>query len=87
MDYGFMVKKKFRNPDRKSIHYRKQSPFQGSDRQIRGMILRVLLEEPQICLLQLSRKLGIDRERLNEILHVLKEEGLIRKRGGNFAIK
>lgn len=86
MDYGFMVKKKFGNPDRKSIHYKKQSPFQGSDRQIRGMILRVLLEDPQISLLQLSRKLGIDSKRLNEILRALKEEGLIHKQGRNFAI-
>jgi len=86
MDYGVMVKKKFRNPDRKSIRYQRQSPFQGSDRQIRGMILRILLEESQISPLQLSQKLRIDQERLKRITRALKEEGLIQTIGRNFTI-
>jgi len=81
MDYGAMAKKEFRNPGRKSIHYQRQSPFQGSDRQIRGMILRVLLEEPQISLLQLAQTLGIDQARLKRSTLALKEEGLIQTKG------
>jgi len=86
MDYGVMVKKEFRNPGRKSTHYQRQSPFQGSDRQIRGMILRVLLEEPQISLLQLSQTLGIAQERLKRSTLALEEEGLIQTKGRNFTI-
>ena len=86
MDYGAMAKKEFRNPGRKSIHYQRQSPFQGSDRQIRGMILRVLLEEPQISLLQLAQTLGIERERLEKSTFALEEEGLIQRKGRNFTI-
>jgi len=86
MDYGVMVKKKFRNPDRKSIRYQRQSPFQGSDRQIRGMILRVLLEEPQISLAQLAQTLGIDQKRLKRSTFALEKDGLIQKQGRNFTI-
>ncbi|MDQ5890397.1 MAG: A/G-specific adenine glycosylase [Candidatus Dependentiae bacterium] len=42
MDYGVMLKKTHPNPSRKSKHHVKQSRFEGSDRQIRGAIIRVL---------------------------------------------
>lgn len=42
MDYGVMLKKSVINPSRKSVHHTKQSKFEGSDRQIRGMILKIL---------------------------------------------
>ena len=35
------------NPNRRSAHYTKQSPFEGSDRQIRGRLLKVLLSEEE----------------------------------------
>lgn len=44
MDYGVMLKKTMINPSRKSKHHAKQSKFEGSDRQIRGMILRILTQ-------------------------------------------
>ena len=44
MDYGVMLKKTVGNASRLSKHYHKQSPFQGSERQIRGLILQHLLE-------------------------------------------
>jgi A/G-specific adenine glycosylase len=46
MDYGAMLKKTVGNVSRLSAHYTKQSRFEGSDRQIRGMILQVLLDLP-----------------------------------------
>lgn len=42
MDYGSYIKKEFGNPNDKSKHYTKQSAFEGSDRQIRGAVLRTL---------------------------------------------
>jgi A/G-specific adenine glycosylase len=32
MDYGVMLKKRHQNPNRKSAHYHKQGPFEGSNR-------------------------------------------------------
>lgn len=43
MDYGSYLATQLPNPNRRSKHYAKQSKFAGSDRQIRGEILRLLL--------------------------------------------
>jgi len=55
MDYGVMLGeiarrgtrdgKSIRNPNRRSAHYARQSKFAGSDREIRGKILRTLLTQ------------------------------------------
>ncbi len=44
MDYGTYLKGQVENPNKKSKHYAKQSQFKGSDREIRGEILRMLLK-------------------------------------------
>jgi len=76
----------YRNPSRKSAHYQRQSPFQGSNRQIRGMILRVLLEEPEISLLELFQRLKVNREQLERAISELQKEGFIENRGRGLAI-
>lgn len=48
MDYGVMLKKIIGNASRASAHYQRQTSFQGSDRQIRGLILQVLLDHDTI---------------------------------------
>jgi len=47
MDYGAMLKKAVPNPNRRSAHYSRQSPFPGSDRELRSRILRLFLAQPQ----------------------------------------
>jgi A/G-specific adenine glycosylase len=42
MDYGVYIKKTFGNPNGRSTQYAKQSTFKGSDREIRGAIVRHL---------------------------------------------
>ncbi len=44
MDYGAWVKKTQPNPSRRSKHHTKQTSFQGSRRQLRAQVLRLLLE-------------------------------------------
>lgn len=44
MDYGAMLKEALPNPNRRSAHYSRQSPFAGSRRQVRGAILRLLAD-------------------------------------------
>lgn len=55
MDYGVYLKKAHKNPSRRSAHHTKQSKFTGSDRQIRGAILRHLLKEKIASFAQLER--------------------------------
>lgn len=46
MDYGSHLVKIVENPNRKSRHYTRQSRFEGSVRQVRGVILRSLIQGP-----------------------------------------
>jgi len=86
MDYGVIVKKESQNPNRRSAHYQKQTPFEGSDRQIRGMILRALTMESPISQQEIIRRLGMDPERVKKNLFHLQKEGFFKKRGDRFTI-
>jgi len=44
MDYGTHLKKTLPNPNRRSKHYSKQSRFEGSNRQVRAAIIRMLTQ-------------------------------------------
>lgn len=80
MDYGVMLKKDYENPNRRSAHYQKQSPFQGSNRQIRGKILKVLTCEPYISEGEIGQKLQVCPEKLRDTLFQLQKEGFIKRR-------
>jgi A/G-specific adenine glycosylase len=86
MDYGAMLKKRHQNPNRKSAHYQKQSPFEGSDRQIRGMILRALTTELSMSEREIIRRLGMDPGRVKRNLIQLQQEGFLRQRRNRFTI-
>jgi A/G-specific adenine glycosylase len=55
MDYGAFLSALPENPNKRSRHYQRQSPFEGSVRQVRGAILKVLVgcgEVPEKDLIQ-----------------------------------
>lgn len=58
MDYGVKLKKECKNPSRRSKHHAKQSTFEGSNRQLRGRIVKLLLENPNLTSGELSQMLG-----------------------------
>lgn len=86
MDYGVMLKKQYQNPNRRSAHYHKQTPFKGSNRQLRGMILKVLTREPSMSERELVQTLKIDPKRVKSTLMQLLDEGFIKKSGNNYII-
>jgi A/G-specific adenine glycosylase len=49
MDYGAWIKKTETNPSRRSKHHTRQSPFEGSRRQLRAMVLRLFLADSPLC--------------------------------------
>ena len=65
------------NPNRRSASYHRQTPFEGSDRQVRGFILRHLLGNGEIDEGWLRDRLPVDPERLERILGGLEKEGFI----------
>jgi A/G-specific adenine glycosylase len=77
MDLGSALKKTVPNPNRRSVHYSKQSPFAGSDREIRGTIIRMLLVEPGMSENQLLTIRIDDPARIKKILAALVSEGFI----------
>ena len=44
MDYGAVLGRRIPNPNRRSTHYHRQPAFEGSDRQLRGRVLELLLQ-------------------------------------------
>ena len=78
MDYGVMLKKKYKNPSRLSAHHVKQSTFEGSERQIRGQIIKLLTEHAALSLEYLVSLSGRDPVRVERNLHALCAEGLIK---------
>jgi len=88
MDYGVALKKDYPYLGRKSIHYTKQSKFEGSNRQIRGIIIRILTEREQITQDSLISLLKSNAERVNNVLQQLRYEGLIlQNKNKEFCIK
>ena len=86
MDYGVMLKKEVSNPNRKSFHYQRQAPFQGSRRQLRGLVLKVVLQAPKITESALIRKLKKEPKKIKETLKQLQMEGFIRKERNTYSI-
>lgn len=81
MDYGAYLATAVPNPNRRSQHYSRQSKFQGSDRQIRGAIVRLLLEFPVLTAQDVVNRFpGESPDRIIKILGQLTKEGLLSQR-------
>jgi len=83
MDYGSVVSKKIVNPNRKSKHYTKQSKFEGSNREVRGAILKIAMKEEALTKVKLIKLLSFEQKRIETALAGLLAEGLmVEKKGG-----
>jgi len=80
MDYGVMLKLRHKNPSRRSRHHAVQSKFEGSDRQVRGIILRALSHHMLLSEVDLHHKTDKD-ERFERILEGLCREGMVMRKG------
>jgi A/G-specific adenine glycosylase len=86
MDYGAMLKKEQVNPNRRSAHYLRQSTFENSNRQVRGRILKALVDESPLSAARIVKKIGMDKERVKNNLAKMEQEGFIQKKGNLFLI-
>lgn len=85
MDYGSFLTKKTENPNRRSKHYTKQTSFNGSDRQIRGLVLKSLLDKSK-SIKVLSSDLDEPIERVEKILDGLVKENIVTKKNNIFSL-
>jgi A/G-specific adenine glycosylase len=76
MDYGAMLGVTMKkNPNIRSAHYAKQSKFFGSDRELRGKILRLLLSQKKITLEEISKTISAPQRRIRSVITALVREG------------
>jgi A/G-specific adenine glycosylase len=77
MDYGTVLAATMPNPNRRSRQYVRQSKFEGSRRQLRGIILREALAGASLVPALLARRLDRPAAEVREVLQALVREGLI----------
>lgn len=80
MDYGAYLKKTLPNPSRRSRHYARQSPFKGSNRELRSKILKYLLLYSRQSLNTIAKSLETDREVIQKNLITMEKEKLIQSK-------
>ncbi len=83
MDYGVYLKQLVPNPNKRSQHYTKQSRFEGSRRQLRGQVLRMLSDQPYTRAVLINT---INDERLPHVLNELIAENLIQRQGTHYSL-
>lgn len=86
MDYGVMLKKTHPELTRRSTHYKKQKPFKGSNREIRGTVLKTMLKFKRLSEAELLEKLKFKEERIKKVLQQLTKEGFIKKENSTYLV-
>lgn len=86
MDYGVMLKKTRPNPSRKSAHHTQQSKFEGSDRQVRGMVLKLLTHYSILSYDDLYQMIPREKHRIDKAIISLEVENFIVKNKNLFSI-
>jgi A/G-specific adenine glycosylase len=86
MDYGAMLKREMENPNSRSAHYRRQAPFEGSVRQIRGRILDILLKNGSATEAGIFLALDGDPAVTGPVLQRLAVEGFVVRRGSRYRL-
>jgi A/G-specific adenine glycosylase len=91
MDYGVMLKKLHKNPSRKSLHYRKQSSFKGSNRELRAQILHEIVTNGSSTLdeliIRVRSTLPAPLEAIQKNIGDLIKEGFIVKKNKVYSIQ
>lgn len=86
MDYGTHLKKLGKGSLVKSKHHKKQGVFKGSDREIRGAVLRVLGEQACTKKSLHAALMSFDTTRINEQVIALEKEGLVMVKNRRFQL-
>jgi A/G-specific adenine glycosylase len=86
MDYGAFLGTQGRNPNRRSAHHSTQPRFEGSNRQLRGRMLKVLLDNKGLSPDMIAKKLRASSKRTQTCLHSLKQEGFVKESSTGYTI-
>jgi A/G-specific adenine glycosylase len=87
MDYGTYLKQHIDNPSKKSKTYVKQSKFEGSLRQVRGQVLKLLTKQKALTLDELEILTSFELSRLTDAIAGLTKDGFIEETPKGFKLK
>lgn len=90
MDYGVFLKRTVQNPSRRSAQHSKQTKFAGSNRQLRGLVLRTVLSKPTSAsaLTTALRKTTVfSRPQISNAVEKLTTEGFLLRRGKKLTVR
>jgi A/G-specific adenine glycosylase len=79
MDYGTYLATQIENPNVRSRHYTRQATFEGSDRKVRGAILRSLSSQPRLVASIMARQVREPVVRVRSLLLKLEKEGFVER--------
>lgn len=75
MDLGTALKSSVKNPNQRSRHYTKQKTFEGSDRKIRGSVLKKMLEQKRGSPDVFAKEMNEEPARVRGIMEKMAGEG------------
>jgi A/G-specific adenine glycosylase len=84
MDYGVWLKSQGVKTHRQSKHYKKQSPFKGSRRELRGLVLEVLIKDKATTVSQIAKVAKRSKKETETVLVMLVRDGLLIKQGKEY---
>jgi A/G-specific adenine glycosylase len=85
-DYGTHLKKTIGSNNHQSKHYKKQSPFKGSHRELRAVVLGHILEYKRATAFAVARHLKKEPSSVQSILDDFVKEKTVSKKGVSYTI-
>jgi A/G-specific adenine glycosylase len=86
MDYGVHLKQLHPNPGRRSRHHVQQSRFEGSNRQLRSRLLRVVMSGEVRSASELAGLLGAEIASVENNLVAMEREGFLKRTGSGYMV-
>jgi A/G-specific adenine glycosylase len=86
LDYGAWLKRTIPNPSRRSKHHTQQSTFEGSRRQKRAALLRLVLDSPGLRCEEYAQLSDYDHAIVEDILGDLTTEGFLSEAQGRYQV-
>ncbi|MCC7568957.1 MAG: A/G-specific adenine glycosylase [Candidatus Methanofastidiosa archaeon] len=86
MDYGATLKRQGPNPSRRSAHHVRQQAFEGSRRQRRGKVIRLLLACESATAQEVAASCGMKDAEAEALLIDLAAEGFLSIRDGAYCL-
>lgn len=86
MDYGTWLKREQGNASRRSKHYLRQSSFTGSNRQLRGRVVQLLVSGGRLSVASIAKTLSVSKVKARLVLAGLGQEQIVLKEGTSWRI-